>query len=157
MLVFFLLSLINVILQTAKSILTVKASPRVASLVTAIAFAFYYVMLKQLTDFSILETVIVTIVSNLIGVSVAMWAIEKFKKDQLWKVSVTCLDDNDACVLIEELSEKNIGYTIIDVHGKIAMQYLFDIYCETQKESAEVKEMLDGKKVKYHYVPVKSF
>lgn len=152
--IFFLLSLINVVLQTLKSILTVKATPRVASIMTAIAFAFYYVLMKQLTDFSILETVVVTIIANLIGVSFSMWLLEKIKHDQLWKISVTCKNFNDSELIAMSLRTKQIGYTVIEMQSK--PYTLFDIYCETQKQTETVKNILKDKNVKYHYIPVKT-
>lgn len=152
--IFFLLSLVNVVLQTLKSILTVKATPRVASIMTAIAFAFYYVLMKQLTDFSILETVVVTIITNLIGVSFSMWLLEKIKHDQLWKISVTCKDKDDSIKIALALNIQQIGYTAIEMQSK--PYTLFDVYCETQKQTEIVKNILKDKNVKYHYIPVKT-
>ena len=75
--IFFLLSLLNVILQTIKSIMTIRASKIVASLANAVAFGFYTVVIKQLTGFDMMTAVIITVVANLIGVYISITLTEK--------------------------------------------------------------------------------
>ena len=45
--IFFICSLINVMLSTLKTILTVKASKGVATIINAITYGFYAIVVKQ--------------------------------------------------------------------------------------------------------------
>ena len=68
--IFFLCSLINVMLSTLKTILTVKASKGIATLINAITYGFYAIVVKQLASLDLITTVSVTIITNIIGVYV---------------------------------------------------------------------------------------
>ena len=83
--IFFICSLINVMLSTLKTILTVKASKGVATIINAITYGFYAIVVKQLASLDLITTVTVTIITNIIGVYVSMWLLERTKKDCLWK------------------------------------------------------------------------
>ena len=79
-LIFFLLNLINVMLSTVKSVLTVKASRLIATLINALAYGYYTIIIKQISNSSIEMVVTVTIITNLIGVYTSLWLLDKFKK-----------------------------------------------------------------------------
>lgn len=152
-LIFFGLSLVNVVLQTLKSIFTIRASKMVAALTTAIAFGFYTVVIKQLSDFDLVIAVVVTVVANLIGVYLSIVITEKLKKDDLWKITAV-LSQGNVAVLEIRLKYHKIGFTSENLNnGKMK----FDIYAYTQNESAIVKNILDETPCKSHYVPVKTF
>ena len=65
-LVFFGSSIINVILNTIKSIVTIKGSTRAAAIMNAVTFGFYTIIVKQISDFEVV-TVPITIFANLFG------------------------------------------------------------------------------------------
>ena len=73
--VFFCCSLVNVMLSTVKSILTVRSTKNVAAVINAITYGFYAIVVKQLAELSVPVTVIVTIITNLIGVYISMWIL----------------------------------------------------------------------------------
>lgn len=156
-LAFFVCTLVNVILSTIKSILTVKASRINATLINAIAYGFYAIVIKQLADTNMLISVTVTVICNLIGVYFSMWLLDKFKKDKLWIVEVNT--EKETCdIITKNLLEKNIGYTEIDVVGQFKYNKNIKIYCYTQKDSAIVKHILkDLKMVKYNIVESRGF
>ena len=66
--IFTVCSLVNVILSTMKTILTVRSTKVVASIINAVTYGFYAIVVKQLASLDLTVTVIVTIVTNLIGV-----------------------------------------------------------------------------------------
>ena len=66
--IFFICSLINVMLSTCKTVLTIKATKGVATLINACTFGFYAIVVKQLASFDLIYTVSVTIITNIIGV-----------------------------------------------------------------------------------------
>lgn len=127
--VFFICSLINVMLSTLKTILTVKASKGVATIINAITYGFYAIVVKQLASLDLITTVTVTIITNIIGVYVSMWLLEKTKKDCLWKISVTTKDNT----LVEKLEKFSISYVMNPVQYKKQTYYNIDVFSENQR------------------------
>lgn len=156
LLIFLASSLINVILNTVKSILTVTASKFVASLINAITYGFYAVIIIQMSQFSMAISVIVTIIANLIGVYVAIWILEKFKKDSLWKISVT-INEDDYCEISRFLKMFKIGYTASDIMGNTGELSALEIYSYSQRDSIRVKKILSNfENVKYCITEVRN-
>lgn len=149
--IFFLLSLLNVILQTIKSIMTIRASKIVASLANAVAFGFYTVVIKQLTGFDMMTAVIITVVANLIGVYISITLTEKLKKDQLWKITAIVNESKDIEVMKIRLKYHGIGYTTEKLDND---KIKFDIYAYNQKDTVQVKNIITQVNCKHHYIPV---
>lgn len=148
--VFFICSLINVMLSTLKTILTVKASKGVATIINAITYGFYAIVVKQLASLDLITTVTVTIVTNIIGVYVSMWLLEKTKKDCLWKISVTTKDNT----LVEKLEKFSISYVMNPVQYKKQTYYNIDVFSENQKNSSIIENILKEYKVKYNITEI---
>lgn len=146
---YFLCSLINVMLSTIKNIFTVKASKSVATGINAISYGFNTIVLKQLVGFDFVTTVIITIVTNIIGVYLSLMIIEHFKKECLWKISVTIEKD------ISQILEKyNISYVYNTVVYKNENFYCYDIFSESKQESTIIKQILTEYKVKYNITEI---
>ncbi len=148
--VFFICSLINVMLSTLKTILTVKASKGVATIINAITYGFYAIVVKQLASLDLVTTVTVTILTNIIGVYVSMWLLEKTKKDCLWKISVTTKDNT----LVEKLEKFSISYVMNPVQYKKQTYYNIDVFSENQKDSSIIENILKEYKVKYNITEI---
>lgn len=148
--VFFICSLINVMLSTLKIILTVKASKGVATIINAITYGFYAIVVKQLASLDLITTVTVTIVTNIIGVYVSMCLLEKTKKDCLWKISVTTKDNT----LVEKLEKFSISYVMNPVQYKKQTYYNIDVFSENQKDSSIIENILKEYKVKYNITEI---
>lgn len=148
--VFFICSLVNVMLSTLKTILTVKASKGVATIINAITYGFYAIVVKQLASLDLITTVTVTIITNIIGVYVSMWLLEKTKKDCLWKISVTTKDNT----LVEKLEKFSISYVINPVQYKKQTYYNIDVFSENQKDSSIIENILKEYKVKYNITEI---
>ena len=148
--IFFICSLINVMLSTLKTILTVKASKGVATIINAITYGFYAIVVKQLASLDLITTVTVTIVTNIIGVYVSMWLLEKTKKDCLWKISVTTKDNT----LVEKLEKFSISYAMNPVQYKKQTYYNIDVFSENQKDSSIIENILKEYKVKYNITEI---
>ena len=87
---FIVLSIINVVFSTIRSITTIKSGKTVASFISGGYFAFYNVMLiYTVADFPMWEKCVITFVCNVIGVYVVKLIEEKMRKDKLWKVELT--------------------------------------------------------------------
>lgn len=148
--IFFICSLINVMLSTLKTILTVKASKGVATIINAITYGFYAIVVKQLASLDLITTVTVTIITNIIGVYVSMWLLERIKKDCLWKISVTTQDNT----LTEKLEKFSISYAINPVQYKKQTYYNIDVFSENQKDSSIIENILKEYKVKYNITEI---
>lgn len=146
LMIFFIINLINVILSTCKSILTVKSTRMIATLINATAYGFYALVVKSMGGFDTTTVVVVTIVANLIGVYFSIWLLDTLKKDRLWKISVTALKD-DGIKIANELTELEISRNYYEVNTH---KMVIDIYSENQKESELIKNILDKYTVKYH-------
>lgn len=146
LLTFIILSTINVVFSTIRSITTIKSGKAVASLISGGYFAFYNIMLiYTVADFPMWEKCVITFVCNVLGVWIVKWIEEKMRKDKLWKVEVTVPNEEVERLLSDCLYMNIEHYNYID-----AYQYkVFNFYCATQKESMMIKELLKNYKVKY--------
>ena len=146
LIIFVLLNVVNVIIQTVKSIATIKCGKTIAAIVNAIAYGLYtVVVVYTVCDLPLWLKVIVVGVANLIGVYVVKYFEEKGRKDKLWKVEAT-ISAQYAERLHNELSVVKLSHNYIDKIGKYV---IFNVYCETQADSIEAKKLLDYYHAKY--------
>lgn len=146
LILFSLLTIVNVIFSTIKSIVTIKSGKTVASLISAGYYGYYNVVLiYTVADFPLWQKVVVTFLANLVGVWLVKWGEEKAKKDKLWKVEATINKADDWERLIGELKDCGVPCNYIDIDKYI----LINCYCATQKQSTAVKELLNCYDVKY--------
>ena len=135
--IFIVLSIVNVILNTIKSIVTVNGGKFSAALINAITFFVYtYVIIYTNCELPMLTKAIITGVINFIGVYIVKWIEEKARKDKLWLVKITIpSEDNQKVKNI--LKENDIPYSYYDIEK----YYVFDCYCNTQKDTLKVLEI----------------
>ena len=141
---FFLLQFINVILSTMKTVLTVKANKHIAMLINTITYTFYSGVVKLLTEQNMVIVLAVTFLTNVIGVYIAMFILDKSKKEVLWKIEAT-VPYNEADKLIEEAKALDVPFNYIDINK----YYLFNFYSSTSKESSMIKRVLHQYNAKY--------
>ena len=149
LLVFIGLNIANVIIQTVKSIATVKCGKGVAAIVNAIAYGLYTVVTVYLMcELSLGLKALIVALCNLIGVYVVKWAEEKARKDKLWKVEATIQNLIYFTDYIKTECEKHkIPYSVLNVEN---VDYVvFNFYCATQEKSRIVKQICDGCNAKY--------
>lgn len=146
LLLFVVLNIINVIIQTVKSLCTVKCGKGIASVVNALAYGLYTVVLVYtMCDLPLVAKAIVVGLCNLIGVFVVKLIEEKLRKDKLWKVELTVYDKFTK-IMTDDLTRFDIPFNYIENVGKYT---IFNCYCATQKESAFVKEIAIRNKAKF--------
>ena len=137
---FIILNVINVIIQTVKSLATVKCGKTVAALVNAVAYGLYtVVVVYTVCDLPLWFKVVVVAVANLIGVYVVKLFEEKSRKDKLWKVEATVPFEEYETV-DHNLNLHYLPHNYILLGEKYA---IFNIYCATQKDSEFTRKMLD--------------
>lgn len=153
LLTFIVLNILNVIIQTVKSLVTIKCGKCLASLVNAVAFGLYTIVtVYTLCDLNLWLKAGVVAICNLVGVFVVKWLEEIARKDKLWKVEAVVKDFHTAR-LANELDELDIPYNYIENIGK---RTLFNIYCATQKDSHNVRELLKDYNAKYFVTETKN-
>ena len=146
LIIFIILNIFNVILQTVKSICTVKCGKTVAAIVNAVAFGLYTVVIVYTNaDLPLIQKVLVVALSNLIGVYIVKWVEEKKRKEMLWKIEFTVLEKNTSSVA-NLLDLAHIPNNYIENVGKYT---IFNAYCATQKQSESVKEIIKEYNAKY--------
>jgi hypothetical protein len=146
LMIFIGLSIVNVVFSTIKSIVTIKGSPFVASMVSALYYGYYnIVLIYTVADFPLWQKVVATFGCNLVGVYVVKYAEAKSRKDKLWKVEATVNTIEEAQEIISLLKEKKIPCNYVDINRYV----LINCYCATQKQSAGVKNILDLYNAKY--------
>jgi uncharacterized protein YebE (UPF0316 family) len=149
---FIVLSIINVVFSTVRSITTIKSGKTVASLISGGYFSFYNIMLiYTVADFPMWEKCVITFVCNVIGVYIVKLIEERMRKDKLWKVELT-IEEANTEKLETHLTELDIPHNYI-----ITEKYsIFNAYCQTQKESALVKELGNRYNAKFFVTETKT-
>jgi uncharacterized protein YebE (UPF0316 family) len=143
---FIILNIVNVVLQTVKSIATIKCGKIVASLINAVAYGLYtVVVVYTVCDLDLWVKVAVVALANFVGVYVVKLIEEKARKDKLWKVEAT-VPASMVIPLHNSLKDCDIAHNYIEGVGQYT---IFNIYCHTQAESIEVREVLELKNAKY--------
>lgn len=151
---FIILNILNVIIQTVKSLVTVKCGKELAAIVNAIAFGLYTVVtVYMMCELPLGTKAIVVALCNLVGVYVVKLFEEKARKDKLWKVEMTVRNFNTQ-KLAKALDDLDIPYNYIENVGKYT---IFNVYCSTQKQSATVKGIGTECKAKFFVSETKNF
>lgn len=150
---FVILNVLNVIIQTAKSIVTIKCGKGVAALVNAIAYGLYTVVLVYMNcDIPLWEKVIVVGSANLIGVYIVKFFEEKSKKDKLWKIEFS-LKNGYFNSAVDELNINDISY-----NSSIFGEYVtITAFANTQEETKIINNIVKKYNAKYFITETKSF
>ena len=144
LIIFILLSIVNVIFSTIKSIVTIKSGPWVASIASALYYGYYnIVLIYTVADFPLWQKVVVTAGCNLVGVFIVKYGEEKARKDKLWKVELTVPTEYKNAV---DFDLRTVPHSYIELSDK---HTLFNFYCATQADSAKVKTIANQYEAKY--------
>ena len=140
--IFIILNIVNVIIQTIKSIATMKCGKELASIANAVAYGFYTIVtVYLLCDLPLIWKAGIVAGCNLVGVYLVKWAEEKARKDKLWKIEAT-FD-------IEHLETIHKMVAIPHSYIKIGSRVIFNFYTENQRQSAIVKDIINKYNGKY--------
>ena len=142
---FIILNIVNVIIQTVKSIATIKCGKVGAAVINAVAYGHYTIVtIYLMCELDLYLKAGIVALCNLVGVWVVKYFEEKARKDKLWKVEVT-IPAEQAHWLIDEAEAEGIPFNYIDINK----YYLFNFYCATQEDSRKVNIMLKAYDAKY--------
>lgn len=133
------LNIINVIVQTIKSIATLKCGKIGASVINAVAYGFYTIVtIYMLCDLPLFWKAGIVALCNLIGVYVVKWGEEKARKDKLWLVKMTIPMRQAECA--KALLEQNdIPFT----YYNLTKYLVFDTYCDNQAQTKIVTDICE--------------
>lgn len=128
---FVIFNILNVIIQTVKSIATIKCNKWVASLVNAVAYGLYtYIVVLTVCELPLWVKVLVVALANLVGVFVVKLIEEKSRKDKLWLVKITVPQENAEKAKFW-LKNWQLSYSYVDITKYV----VFDVYCDTQEDT----------------------
>lgn len=146
LIIFIVLNIVNVVVQTIKSLATVKCGKTLASTINAIAYGIYTIVLVYMNcDLLLWQKVIVVALTNLVGVYVVKLFEEKVKKDRLWKIECS-VRGNHKKEMINYLTTSHISFNYIENIGQYTV---FNIFSKNQQESRAIKKILKQYHVKY--------
>jgi hypothetical protein len=146
--VFTVCQFINVALNTAKTIIMHKEEKISSSIINAITFGFYAIIVVMTASaLPLWITILITFATNLFGVYGSMWLLDRFKKDSLWEIVATVQGVDSLQYLMLSFAIDRISYNYIETNKR--NEYIFHIYSENQKQSTFIKKELDEVKAKY--------
>lgn len=130
LIIFVVLSIVNVVFSTVRSIVTVKGNKWTASLLSAGYFAYYNIVLVYtVADFPMWQKCLITFIANAIGVFVVKLIEEKMQKEKLWLVKCTIPNENVIIDIFQQtLKTENIPFTYYNLEKYI----VFDCYCDNK-------------------------
>ena len=137
-LLYIVLCFVNVVLQTVKSLCTVKCSTFVSACANAIAYGLYtYVIVFTNADgISLFGKALICASTNFIGVYMANFIFKTaFSHPIRWKIEVS-IPAIDAPRFLDTLEENGIEYYLC---GNYADWLSYAVFCPTQTESKIVR------------------
>lgn len=146
LILFIVMNVLNVIIQTVKSICTIKCGKAVAAVVNACAYGLYtYIVVLTMCDLPLLAKCLIVAGCNFVGVFVVKFFEEKARKDKVWKVECSVPTER-AEVFKNWVKARNLPFNYIENIGKYT---IFNIYCYTQEDSAKAKVLMEHFTLKY--------
>lgn len=149
--IFAVLTIVNVVLSTIRSLCTINCGKTMAALANAVCYGFYvFVIVWTVSDLPIWWKAGITFACNFVGVYAVKLIEEKARKDKLWKVEATV-----PAIHTNEIHHylKDVPHSFIEVGPNYT---LFNFYCATQEESRKVKTIIDQYDAKYFVAESKS-
>lgn len=139
---FIILNILNVIIQTVKSIATIKCGKATAAIINAFAYGLYTIVtVYMLCELDLWLKAVIVALCNLVGVYVVKLIEEKSRKDKLWKIEATF----DKEYLEEIHNSVGISHSYIDIGNHV----IFNFYAENQRQSLIVKDIIQKYNGKY--------
>lgn len=151
---FVVLTVVNVVLQTARTIVTVKGGLFWSSLIASVAFGFYtIVIIYTVCNLPMWMKATVTAIANFVGTYFVKYIEQKVKKDRLWMVDVV-LTGPQIYAAKSYLDPWKIQYIEMPISNSDSSQ--FHIYSKTQDESRHIRDLLKTYNAKYVVVESKT-
>jgi hypothetical protein len=138
--------LINVGLNTTKTLIMYKKNKISSANINAITYGFYaIVVVMTASDLPLWVTILVCIITNWVGVYISMWILERIakrkEKNKLWEIVAT-IPYNIALVdqLTVILTNNDISFNVVETYNK--KEHTLYIYSKNKHESKFIKEQV---------------
>lgn len=135
------LCLLNVIIQTIKSICTIKCSTFVSACVNAVAYGLYVyvIFFTNAEGLALWGKAIITACANFTGVYIANFLFNKlFHNEVLWKIDVA-LPAHYQEKFEQNLKNNQLGFYSI---GSTNNWINYTVFCPTAQDSQHLKDIL---------------
>lgn len=152
---FVILNFINVLINTARSLTTVKGGKWIASLMNALCYGYYTVIIVITATYEMPLTlkIIAVAIVNFIGVFAIKLGEEKITKEKMWIYNATAkMSNKDLLDVVALLKYAKIKL----VYSKVADElYTLQIFSNSQKESEMITSILNNYSIKYCAIETK--
>lgn len=153
---FIIITLINVIIQTVRSLITVKGGILSAAAMNSIAYGVYtYIIFFTAEDsLDISIKALITVLCNFVGVFLVKYIEKKIRKDRLWIFNCTAkIENNELVNIVDVLKSMDISLTYNQLKEDL---YTLSIYSYSQSESEMIESVLKNYKIKYCAIETKN-
>lgn len=148
---FFVLSIVNVIFSTVRTIVTVKGSKLSAALLSGGYFAYYNIMLiYTVADFPMWQKCLITFICNVIGVYIVKYMEDRSAKDKLWKIEFTVSIEQEQ--FLDDITW--ISHSKVKIDNK---HFLYAFYCKSKAQSKVLEDYAAEHNAKYFITESKQF
>ena len=151
---FVVLNFVNVLVNTARSLCTIKGGKWVASIMNAICYGYYTVIIviTATYDMPLLIKCFAVAFVNFVGVFTIKFCEEKMKKPSLWIYNAIGIDSIKCKVLANYCKNESIKYAYLKIEENF---YNIEIFSETSKDSEKIVKGLENLELKYYAVEAK--
>ncbi len=130
-----------VVLNTLRSLMTIKGGKWLAAIANAITYGFYpAIIILTTADLPLWEVMAITAACNFVGVFIVKFIEQKTRKDKLWKVEMALPDIGTRCtmdVYVQWLEKQGIPCN----YQKSGHWWIFNCYCETSAQTQYVTDL----------------
>ncbi len=153
---FVILNFINVLVNTARSLTTVKGGKWVASVMNALCYGYYTVIIVITATYEmpLLMKCIAVAIVNFVGVFTIKFCEEKMQKEKRWVFLATAKIENNAVV---DVAEKLRALDIKLLYTEVIADELYSlqIFSNTRKESEMITAILENYNIKFSAIETK--
>lgn len=153
---FVILNFINVLVNTARSLTTVKGGKWVASVMNALCYGYYTVIIVITATYEmpLLMKCIAVAIVNFVGVFTIKFCEEKMQKEKRWVFLATAKIENNAIV---EVAQKLKALDIKLLYTEVIANELYSlqIFSNTRKESEMITAILENYNIKFSAIETK--
>ena len=156
LILFIIISAVNVILSTTRQLLTVNGSKWVAALSCAIYNAFNNILvIYTVADFPLWEKCLITFMCNLFCVAIVKGIEHKRKPISMWKIEMGI--PRLYYVRSEKIRDMIRDHGIDCLYGEVGKMVIFNCYCDTKEQVKYLKKLCKnygGKMSAYESAPL---
>lgn len=148
---FVILNFINVLVNTARSLITIKGGKWLASIANSVCYGYYTVIIviTATYDMPLLIKCFAVAFVNFVGVFTIKLCEEKMQKEKLWVYNIIGINTEIEEKIRTFLDNTNVKYYSEELDNNY---WTMTIFSETQKESALINSILNNYSIKFYAV-----